>query len=177
MNYQIKYKVILISCCVLVSFKALALKSDESAPIHITANEASLDQKNKLTTATGNVVITKGSLVVHANLAVASKDALGTDNLALTGSPVTFSQLSDDQGLIEGQGNSFNYNSKSGIAILSGRARIKKGKNVVVGEKITYNTKTQMYSATSGLGDNVNKSSSGRVTIILDQNEMSPKAK
>lgn len=146
-----------------------ALKSDEKQPIRIDADTATADKKNMISIFTGNVVITKGSLIVHADKGVASEDKLGNRTLTLYGKPVTFVQTADDGQKIEGQGDRFDYNSKSSLAVLTGRARVKKGKNVVIGDVLTYNTKTQVYSASAGLGNGINRHKSGRITVILDQ--------
>ena len=148
---------------------ALALKGDEKQPLQIDADQATLDQKQMVSVFSGNVVITKGSLVVHATKGVASQDAGGDRVLILDGSPVTFVQIGEDGEKIEGQGNNFNYNSKSHLAVLTGRARIKKGKNIVIGDVLTYNSDTQVYSAQSTMGNGITKKSGGRITVILDQ--------
>lgn len=148
---------------------AVALKDDASQPIKIDADHATLDQKQMVSVFDGRVVITKGTLVVHADQGVASQDKDGDRVLDLYGKPVTFIQRADDGQLIEGQCNKFNYNTKTSLAVLSGRARVKKGKSIVIGDTLSYNTQTQIYSAVSGLASGVSRKFSGRVTVILDQ--------
>lgn len=154
--------------CVL-PMAVFGLTSDEKAPIQITANEATVDQKAMVSVFNGNLVITRGSLIVHAEKGVASQDKHGAKTLVLTGNPVTFVQTQDDGSMIEGQANKFEYNSQSNLAVLTGRARVRKGKNEVIGDTLTYNTQTQVYSAQANFGDGVKKSTSGRITVILDQ--------
>lgn len=138
-------------------------------PIKIEADHATLDQKQMVTVFSGRVVITKGSLVVHANEGTATQDKAGDRTLLLTGSPVTFVQKADDGELIEGQGNKFDYNTKTSLAVLTGRARVKKGKNLIVGDTLTYNTKTSVYSAMAAPLNGVQPTkTSGRITVILD---------
>ncbi len=148
---------------------ALALKGDEKQPLQIDANSATVDQKTMISNFNGNVVITKGSLIVHADKGIASQDKDGNRTLTLYGNPVTFEQTQDDGGKILGQGDKFEYNSKTNLAVLTGRARVNKGKNEVIGDMLTYNTQTQVYSATANFGNGVQKKSGGRITIILDQ--------
>ena len=149
-----------------ISFHSYALKSDEKKPIQITANQATVDQKNLTTTFTGSVVITKGSLHINANTGFAKQDSQGYKTLILDGNPVKFEQQQDDGNLIQGQCNHFEFNSRDSLAILKGRARVKDGKNEVSGDTLTYNTQTQVYSARSGLSSGVSNSS--RVTVILE---------
>ncbi len=162
-------KLWLVFIFIFSSTLAYALKSDDKAPLQIEADQATLDQKQMVSVFTGKVVITKGTLIVHADKGVASQDQGGGRVITLYGSPVTFSQMADDGQKIEGQGNNFNYNSKSGLAVLSGRARVKKGKNLVIGDVISYNAITQVFSASSDLGNGVTKKTEGRITVILDQ--------
>jgi lipopolysaccharide export system protein LptA len=157
----------------------IALKSDEKQPLQIDADHATFDQKNMVTVFTGNVIITKGSLKVHANNGVATQDKLGDRTLKLVGAPVTFVQTDDDGIKIEGQANNFDYNTKTSLAVLNGRSRVKKGKNIIIGDSLTYNTGTHIYSASSTQANGVKKQSNGRITVILDNqtNESAPKKK
>ncbi len=159
---------LLLSCCL---NNVYALKSDNQKPIQIDADHATLDQKQMTTVFVGKVVITKGSLVVHANKGTASQDVNGDRVIKLVGSPVTLQQLTDDGDVIKGQANDFDYNTKTHLAVLKGRARVKKGNNEIIGDLLTYNTETQVYSASSPIANGITKKSGGRITVILDQQD------
>jgi lipopolysaccharide export system protein LptA len=116
-------------------------------------------------------VITQGSMTARANTAKASQDKSGYQNITLIGTPVTFSQLNDDGEMTTGQGNQFNYNTKNNLAVLSGRARVKKGNNLVMGDMLTYNTQTQIFGATTTNANGVSTTKSGRVTVILQPDQ------
>lgn len=158
---------------ILCSSDVFALKSDANKPVQIDADHATLDEKQKQTVFDGNVIITRGSLVVHASKGTANQDIVGDRVIDLFGSPVVFQQLTDDGKQVIGQCNHFNYDTKTGLAILTDRAMVRKGKSIIIGDKLTYNTKTEVYSAISDLGNGITKKSTGRVTVILDQNDMS----
>ena len=147
---------------------SLALKSDEKQLLQIDADHATFDQKQLVTVFSGDVVITKGSLTVRANQGTATEDKNGDRTLILTGTPVTFVQTDNDGVKIEGQANTFDYNTKTNLAVLNGRARVKKAKNIIIGDTLTYNTKTYIYSARSTQANGVKKQSNGRITVILD---------
>lgn len=164
-------RLFLILILLILSPLSFALKSDESQPIQIEANQATADQVNMVTVFSGNVVVTRGSMIVHSNTAQASQDAQGYKTIHMIGTPVTFSQMNDDGDKTEGQCNDFNYNTKNNLAILTGRARVKKGDNLVMGDKLTYNTQTQIYSATSANANGVSDTKNGRVTVILQPNQ------
>ncbi len=154
-----------------LTINVFALKDDSTKPIQIEADSATADQKNMVTVFTGDVVLTRGSIIVHANRAEATQDAAGNKNVHVVGTPVTFEQMNDDGDKTEGQCNDFVYSTKTDIAILTGRARVKKGDNEVIGDKLTYNTKTQIYSANSMPTNGVNTTKTGRVTVILQPNK------
>lgn len=164
----LRYSLFVIICMIPILSYA-TISSDESKPIQIEADHATLDQKQMVTVFSGRVVITHGTLVVRASQGTATQDKVGDRTLLLTGTPVTFVQKADDGDLIEGQGNKFDYNTKTSLAVLTGRARIKKGKNLIVGDTLTYNTKTLVYSATATRANGVHSTkTSGRITVILD---------
>ncbi len=163
-------KLVTVLICGYIPF-CYALKTDSEKPIQIVADHATFDQKNMVSVFTGNVVITQGSLTAHAANAKASQDSNGYQNITLMGNPVTFSQLNDDGEMTQGQGNNFDYNSKNNLAVLTGRARVKKGDNIVMGDKITYNTQSQIFSATSTNANGVSTTKSGRVTVILQPDQ------
>ena len=148
-----------------------ALKNDTSQPVQIVADHLTVDQKTMTSTFTGNVVITQGSLTANSNSATANQDTSGYKMVHLIGTPVTFSQKEDDGDMLYGQCNYFDYNTKNNLAILTGRARVNKGGNLVMGDKLTYNTQTQIYNAISNNANGVNSTKSGRVTVILQPNQ------
>src|SRR5579863_2083496 len=87
--------------CMMPVLSYANVSSDESKPIQIEADHATLDQKQMVTVFSGKVVITHGTLVVHASQGTATQDKDGDKTLLLTGSPVTFVQKADDGELIE----------------------------------------------------------------------------
>jgi lipopolysaccharide export system protein LptA len=163
-------KVLSIIILYMLATNVFALRSDNIKPLQIEANQATVNQKNMTSVFTGNVVITKGSLVIHANTGMANQDANGGKIIVLDGNPINFVQLQDDLTKVSGQCNRFTYNTKTGIAVLSGRARVVKGANIVIGDTIIYNTKTQIYTAQSNfINPSDHTAKSGRVTVIIDQ--------
>jgi lipopolysaccharide export system protein LptA len=168
-NLERFWKFILLSMLIVVSSVVYALKSDDQQDMRIDADHVTLDYKNQVTVFTGMVVVTRGSFVVHADKGVTSLDKSGQKLVTLYGSPVTFVQLQDDGDKVEGQGNQFDYSTGTNLAILAGRARIKKGKSIIIGDKITYNTESQVYNAAGSPANGVSRQKSGRVTVILDQ--------
>ena len=165
------YKFCIVLVIFLVAMPSYALKCDDKKPIQIKAGSGTGSLNKKVLELTGGVTITKGSLIVHADKGVASQDNAGNRIFILYGKPVAFEQMQDDGVKVVGQGNKFEYNTKSNLSVLTGRAKIRKSKSEVVGDVLTYNTQTQVYSAKSNFGNGIKKNSGGRITVILDQGQ------
>lgn len=148
-----------------------AEKADRDKPIELVADTLFMDQLGGITTAQGHVIVTQGTMKVHADHVTVTRDAQGNETLVATGKRVMFRQRADqepnqttDEIWIEAQGRRLDYATTTHIAILTGNARVKKGENTIVGDVITYNTETQVVESTGGAPTTANK---GRVTVIL----------
>lgn len=147
---------------------AFAEKADSSKPIEVNADSASLDQKQGINVFEGNVIITQGTLSLRAQKTVATQDANRRQKLQATGSPVYFRQKLDGQAeYVDGQASRVDYDSANNTVVLTGKAQVKRGKDIVNGEQITYNTATEIYQVKGQGGSNT----TGRVTIILQPQE------
>lgn len=169
---MLNYRYILCILIVLFNVNAYALKSDESASIVITANQAKLNTKTKITTFTGAVIMDKGSFHLTADSCYAEQRIDKSNYLKLEGSPVYFSQIQDDGTKVQGQANFLDYDSLSGVAVLVGRARLLKGKTSLIGNKITYNLKSSEYLISGGVANGLSKTSGDRVTVIVNADDM-----
>lgn len=147
------------------SLNAHALESDRNQPIAIEADQGSLDQKNQVTTFSGNVIIKQGSLNIRAANVRVSQDKSGNQTMHAEGNPVKFGQQLENKGYVEGQGNKVEYASATGLVKLSGNAKVQRGGDVAVGDVITYNMRTEVYTV---LGGNVTGAKKGgRVSVII----------
>lgn len=148
---------------------AHAEKADRDKPIQISADRGSLDQLKGVTEWDGAVVISQGTLLIHADHVRVTRDAQGNQVMVGTGRIVTFRQKADDNGehkvvWIEGQASRIDYTTVTHTAVLTTNARVKKGEDLVIGDVIVYNTETQVYQSQGGAANTANK---GRVTAIL----------
>lgn len=147
------------------SLNAYALESDRNQPIAIEADQGSLDQKNQVTTFSGNVIIKQGSLNIRAANVRVSQDKSGNQTMNAEGNPVKFGQQLENKGYVEGQGTRVEYASATGLVKLSGNAKVQRGGDVAVGDVITYNMRTEVYTV---LGGNVTGAKKGgRVSVII----------
>jgi lipopolysaccharide export system protein LptA len=132
---------------------ALARKSDRQQEMHVAAKNFDGFQKpNSVSTLTGNVVITQGTLKATGAQAKVYFDAESQiSRVVITGSPAHLEQLDENNNLVLGDATSLDYDNLKGIAVLSGNASItQKGRGDAHGDKLTYNTETSEMTGESG---------------------------
>jgi lipopolysaccharide export system protein LptA len=132
---------------------ASARQSDRSQPMQVNASHFDGFQKpNSVTTLSGNVVITQGTLKATGNLAKVYFDAdTQISRVVITASPAHIEQLDDSGNLMQGNAASIDYDNIHGIAVLSGNASVtQKGRGEAHGDKLTYNTQTSQMTGDSG---------------------------
>ncbi len=135
---------------------ALAKKSDRKQEMQVAAKHFEGFQKpDSVSTLTGNVVITQGSLKASGEQAKVYFDAQSQiSRVVITGKPAHLQQLDDNNNLVLGDAATLDYDNLKGIAVLTGNASIKqKGRGQAHGDKLTYNTQTsEMTGESAGDG-------------------------
>ena len=135
---------------------ALAKKSDRQQEMHIAAKNFDGFQKpNSVSTLTGNVVISQGTLKASGAQAKVYFDADSQiSRVVITGSPAHLEQLDENNNLVLGDAATLDYDNLKGIAVLSGNASVtQKGRGDARGDRLTYNTETsEMTGESAGDG-------------------------
>ena len=88
-------RALLLAAALLLPAAAFALTSDRNQPIQIEADQGSLDQGNRSTEFSGNVVIQQGTMYIRAAKVRVVKAADGAQTMTASGSPVHFGQQLD----------------------------------------------------------------------------------
>ncbi|AEJ11561.1 conserved hypothetical protein [Pseudomonas putida S16] len=138
------------------SASALALPNDRDQPIRIQADNAHLDDKQGVATYTGDVIITQGSMMIKGNTVTITRSASGDiDVVTSVGNLAYFEQQQSaaKPDKMKGWAVTIQYQSQKDMVILTDRAKVESEGNTTEGEKIVYNTQTQV--ATAGRGGNV----------------------
>ena len=169
---------------------AHAEKADRTKPMSITSsgnNPDVLDLKKHSAVFTGNVVITQGTLEIHADRVEVSQDADGNQLGYAFGSgdkPATFRQKRDGEDeYSEGDAQRIEYDSAANRVRFVGAAHLRMLKGSSVTDQanaalITYDTATDTVKLGSGSSEGVAASSAGgRTTVIITPKPTnSPKA-
>jgi lipopolysaccharide export system protein LptA len=69
--------IVILTFATLISLPALAEKADRDKPMQLEANRMSIDDAKKIQTLEGDVVITKGTLILKAERIVITEDQYG----------------------------------------------------------------------------------------------------
>lgn len=141
----------------LVPCGALAERADKEKPTQIEANRMSSDDARRMTIFEGNVVLTKGTVTVRADRIVVRQDAEGYQFATATGKPVRFRQKGDARGdrpavWTEGEALRIELDDRNEKVELFEKARVARDKDVVNGEYIFIDQRTEFFSVSTGKG-------------------------
>ena len=156
---------------------ALAEKADKDKPTSIEANRMSSDDARRMSIFEGNVVLTKGTIVVRAERIVVRQDADGFQISTATGKPARFRQKGDPKGdkeglWTEGEALRIEINDHDEKVELFERARVTRDQDVVTGEYIFLDQRSEYFSVSAGKG----AAASERVKTVI-QPKTKPEAK
>jgi len=135
-----------------------AERADREKPTTIDADRLSHDDQKQITTFTGNVVLTKGTLIMRGDRMELWQDSAGNTFGTMIGNPARFRQKRDGVNeFMEGESRRLDYNGKDEIVTLSQNALLRRLegdllKDQVAGDVLTYNNITEQYQVESNQG-------------------------
>jgi lipopolysaccharide export system protein LptA len=141
-----------------------ALPSDANQYVKLLADKATYSERTGVTSYSGNVIITQGTLKLTAdNITVNLSPQRSIASAIATGRPATMQQIvTQEKGLAKGQANQIDYNAVSGIITLTGNAKLVQNGASFAGNVIRYSLKAGDVEATAG--------GSQRVELVLPPN-------
>ena len=156
---------------VLSAVSASAEKADKDKPTHIEANRMSSDDTKRMSIFEGSVVLTKGTVVVRADRIVVHQDAEGFQIATATGKPVRFRQKGDPKGdkdgvWTEGEALRIEIDDRNERIELFERARVTRDQDVVNGEYIFLDQRTEFFSVSAAKGA-APTAPAGRVKAVI----------
>lgn len=144
---------LLLLILIFVLQTSFALESDSEQPIMIEADGVELDDGRGVSTYTGNVVVTQGSIQLYADRVTVTRTGENSHHLVAEGNPVRFSQETEDRGVINGNALQAEYDSGSDILYLIGDASLKQGNDSFNSDRINYDqTKSIVRAGASAKG-------------------------
>jgi len=144
-----KYCALLIPL-VFFSSNVFALATDKSSPILIEADQVDMAKKAGVSTYSGNVKLTQGSIKIQADSIVVFTKDKKLRRLIANGSPATFRQIPDlSSDEVQASAIRVEYSAITGLLLLQNTAKLEQGENHFSGSKIEYDTVNDVLSASS----------------------------
>ena len=167
----------LLMCTALVSHAQAshAERADRDKPMHLEADQVSVDDAKQISTFEGNVQFIQGTMSIRGNRIIVTQSKDGFMHGTVTGQPASFRQKREGSDeYVEGYGERIEYDSKSETLDLFGQARMKMRQDEVSGEHITYNSRTEIFQVHGASGGQMNASgkpvdmqNKGRVRAVI----------
>ena len=147
----------------------LAERADRDKPVHLEADRATVENANRTSVFTGNVVLTQGTLIIRADKMVVKEDSSGFRHATAFGNLVSFRQKRDGKDeYIEGWSERMEYDGKADKVQLFKKARLKRGQDEVEGDYISYDAVSEFFQVTGGNEKTDTQASpAGRVRIVI----------
>ena len=128
--------------------------ADRDQPINLEADRVTVDDAKQISIFTGNVRLSQGSLLILGDKIIVEQDQEGFMQIMAHGNTASFRQKREGMdGYIEGYGERIEYDAREGTMLLHNRARLKRDLDVVQGEHITYNSKTEIFQVNGNTTD------------------------
>lgn len=125
-----------------------AEKADRTKPIDWSADAGDVNAQTKAGTLTGNVIITQGTLTIHADKVLFHQNPDSSLSATAFGNPVTFRQKRDDvDEYYEGFAQRGEYDGTKQLLQLYDRALLRRSGDEIRSNYISYNLATDLFKA------------------------------
>lgn len=159
-------KLLLGALLLLCTPLCLAERADRDKPIHLEADQVLVDDAQQISTFTGNVKLSQGTLLIRGDKIVVTQDRDGFKHGTAYGNTASFRQKREGlDEYVEGYGERIEYDTRAETVDFYVRARLKRELDEVLGEHITYSAKTEIFQVNGGAS--TNSSPPKRVRAVL----------
>ncbi len=150
------------------NFNVYAEAADRDKPIELEADSVTVDDAKKISTYLGRVILTQGTLVIHADKLVVREGKDGFQNSTSYGNPTTFKQKREGKNeYMTGSGRRIEYDGRMDKVELFTKAWVKRGEDIVYGDYISYDANAEYAEVIGGEKSESEGPSSGRVRAII----------
>ncbi|MCL2298325.1 MAG: lipopolysaccharide transport periplasmic protein LptA [Proteobacteria bacterium] len=139
----------MLLACLSGAMLAHAERSDRDKPIQFSADRSeAINYETKVATLSGNVIITQGTMSIHADRVVLRQNPDNTLSATAHGKPVSFRQKSDSSDeYVEGYALRAEYDGQKEVLELFDQALLKQGVDEIRSNYIYYNSATETFRA------------------------------
>ena len=161
----------------LFAHAAMAEKADRDKPFNAQADALKYDDLKQTSVFTGNVIITKGTIVMRGARIDVRQDPEGYQFATVASEPgkLAFFKQKRENGVdeyIEGEAITIEYDGRADKVKLINNSVLKRLRGAVLNDEITgslivYDNTTDVYTVDGGASKNADGSGGGRVRAIL----------
>ena len=127
---------------------ARAEKTDRDKPINFSGDSGDANLQARGGALVGNVIITQGTLTIHADRIVFRQNADNSLSATAYGNPVAFRQKRDGvEEYYEGYAQRVEYDGSKEFLELFDRALLKRGQDEIRSNYVSYNAATELFRA------------------------------
>jgi lipopolysaccharide export system protein LptA len=146
----------------------MAEAADRDKPIELEADSVTVNDAKKISTYSGNVILTQGTLIIHAAKLIVREDKEGFQHSTSTGNPTTFKQKREGKNeYMEGSAQRIEYDGRMDKVQLYTKAWVKRGEDIVHGDYISYDANAEYAEVLGGTKTADGVTTSGRVKAII----------
>jgi lipopolysaccharide export system protein LptA len=139
---------VLALCAALSLSAAQAEKADRDKPINYQADQGDVNYQTKVGTLIGSVVITQGTMTIHADKVILRQNPDNSLSATVFGNPLTFREKRDGvDEYYEGVAQRAEYDGQKRFLELFDRALLRKGNDEIRSNYISYNAETEFFKA------------------------------
>lgn len=167
---------VLTAMLVVASPMVLAERADRLAPMNIEADMLRHDDATQTSVFTGNVIVTKGSMVLRGQELQVRQNPQGHQRGVITGTPsqrAFFRQKREGlDEFVEAEALRIEYDSLSDTVTLTGQAVLRRLRGTVLadesqGSRIVYNGTLETFTVEGGAAGRTADNPTGRVRALL----------
>ncbi len=174
---QPRNKSLLAALLLLCTPCCFAERADSDKPIHLEADQVQIDDAQQISTFTGNVKLSQGTLLIRGDKIVVTQDQDGFKHGTAYGKTASFRQKREGlDEYVEGYGERIEYDTRMETVDFYVQARLKRERDEVLGEHITYSAKTEIFQV-NGSDASTRTTASKRVRAVIQpkpKNETAP---
>lgn len=169
------FRTLTLGALLAVAFAAAAEKTDNTKPIRYSANSLDGNETEQTVLLTGKVEVVQGTIVLKADRVVLKQQPDGTYNVSATGKPVTFRQKMDNSDeYVDAQALRVEYIGVKELVELYDQAWIKRGKDELRGNFLTYNSGSGAFAGRGTGPTPATSGGDGRVSGVIQPKPKEP---
>jgi len=148
---------------------ARAERADRDKPVNLEADRVNIDDAKKVSVFEGNVVLTRGTLVIRGDRMIIREDKDGFQFGTAFGNLANFRQKREGlDEYVEGRAERIEYDGRAERLQLFNRAQMKRGEDEVRGSYISYDQPTEFFRVVGGGKESATPNNpQGRVRAVI----------